>query len=450
MSNARHHIIQFVCFMAVLTAIVLQGLLQVVNPKPLYNQMNQPITYNLKELPLNSETYDGAYQNYLAEYAWQNTGFRGFFCRCYNQMAFSCFGVTDNPNVVKGKRKELYLLGNLKDVTGQLLKLHYPTIEDAKADARKNVEDTRALVDTLQRHGTTFLFVFCPTKPVVYPEYLPNSCKNNLIDFSLADYYIELFKENGIPHIDFYNHFKAIKDTVTYPLYTRMGSHWANSTIPFVTDSILRKLEEIGGYKLPKVNYIAPNLTCDYTDQDGELEPSLNLLFPLAKPKLPRPEFALTDTLGADRPKLLVVGDGYFVPLLHSRFVDAFAYWDYWMYNRDIYSSRPFYNWKRVSTLFDAAEVLEDADIVLAIYTSNYLLNYMNGFAQSAQELFHKGCTSDQEAIKAIMESIRGNAEWFKAVEQQAKEKGITVEENLYRNAEYVLKTEKIKKEQIK
>lgn len=450
MNAPKHHIIQFACLMAIVAAIVLQGLTHGVKVKPLYNYMNQPVTYNLEKLPLNKETYDGEYQLYLAEKAWQNTGFREFFCRCYNQMAYSCFGMTDNANVVKGKKKELYLLGNLKDVTGELLKSHYESVEEAKTDAQKNVEATLALIDTLQNHGTTFLFVFCPTKPVVYPEYLPDTYKDDLIDFSLADYYIELFKGNNIPHIDFYNHFKAIKDTVRYPLYTRLGSHWAESTMPFVTDSILRKLEEVGGYKLPKVSYIAPNLTRNYSNQDGELEPSLNLLFPLAKPKLPRPEFALTDTLGADRPKLLVVGDGYFVPLLHSRFVDAFAYWDYWMYNRDIYSSRPFYNWKRVSTLFDAAEVLEDADIVLAIYTSNYLFNFMSGFTQSAQELFQKGSTSDQEAIKAIMESIKDNTEWYKAVEQQAKERGITVEENLYRNAEYVLQTEKTKKEQIK
>ena len=107
MGNARHHIIQFACLMATVAAIVLQGLTHVVKPKPLLNYMNQPVTYHLEKVPLDKETYDGAYQLYLAEKAWQNTGFRGFFCRCYNQMAFSCFGVTDNPNVVKGKRKEL-------------------------------------------------------------------------------------------------------------------------------------------------------------------------------------------------------------------------------------------------------------------------------------------------------------------------------------------------------
>ena len=129
MNAPKHHIIQFACLMAIVAAIVLQGLTHGVKVKPLYNYMNQPVTYNLEKLPLNSETYDGDYQLYLAEKAWQNTGFREFFCRCYNQMAFSCFGLTNNDNVVKGKKKELYLLGNLMDVTGQLLESRFGTVE---------------------------------------------------------------------------------------------------------------------------------------------------------------------------------------------------------------------------------------------------------------------------------------------------------------------------------
>ena len=443
MDKKRHHIIQFVCIMTMLTIVVVQGFTHVVESKPLLDYNGQPIAYSLEEVPLDSETYDGEYQLYLAEKAWQNTGFREFFCRCYNQMAYSCFGMTDNANVVKGKKKELYLLGNLKDVTGELLRSHYATVEDAKTDAQKNVEATLALIDTLQSHGTTFLFVFCPTKPVVYPEYLPDIYKENLIDFSLADYYIELFKENNIPHIDFYNHFKAIKDTVRYPLYTRLGSHWAESTIPFVVDSILRKLEEVGGYKFPKVNYINSNLTRDYSIQDGELEVGLNLLFPLTKPKLPRPEFALTDTLGTDRLKLLIVGDGYSTPLLGSCFVQAFDRWDFWLYNKTSMSSRPSCNWKHLDQMYNIAETLEEADIVLTIFTSNYLLDYMGGFTHTAQELFQKGVTSELEAIQITMQRIKDSPEWMQAIEQQAKERGITVEENLYRNAEYIMQTEK-------
>ena len=42
--------------------------------------------------------------------------------------------------------------------------------------------------------------------------------------------------------------------------------------------------------------------------------------------------------------------------------------------------------------------------------------------------------------VEMMMESIRNNAQWYEAVEKQAKERGITVEENLRRNAIYAIR----------
>lgn len=390
MIQPKHPVVQFVCLMVMLFAIVLQGFTHVFKVKPLYNCWNQPITYSLDKVALNSETYhNGGYQLYLAEKAWQNTGFREFFCRSQNQLTYA-FGKTVNPNVIRGLNKEFYLSGNLADITGQMLMERYGNIENAQAEARNNVAATLALVETLKQHGTSFLFVFCPTKPAVYPECLPEPYKNQVFDFSLADYYIDLFKENNIPHIDFYNHFKTLKNSYPYPLYSRLGSHWAAATMPLVTDSILRKMETIGGYKLPTISCVDPNLTRRYSEQDGELEPSLNLLFPLAKPRLPKPKLALSDTIGADRLNLIIVADGYFVPLEKTCFLDAFGTWNYLKYNDYIVSSDPAISWQRISEYPGARQLLENADIVLAMYTSNYLFDYMNGFTQTAQEIFSR------------------------------------------------------------
>jgi hypothetical protein len=92
--------------------------------------------------------------------------------------------------------------------------------------------------------------------------------------------------------------------------------------------------------------------------------------------------------------------------------------------------------------MFNTAETLEQADIVIALYTSNYLLNYMNGFTHTAQELFQKGATGEQEALEIIMRRIKDNPDWMQAIEQQAKERGISVEANLLKNAQYILQTE--------
>lgn len=445
MNKQRHHIIQFACITALLAAIVLQGFTGVVKMKPL-----SPYTSNIavEKQDLTFKTYlDGSYQEYLAQYARQKTGFREFFSRCYNQIAFTCFGKIANENVYKGTHHELYLKGSIDDVTGKLLAKQYGTIENAKADAQKNVKETLTLIDTLRQHGTQFLFVFCPTKSVVYPEYMPETFKDSVIDFSLAEYYIELFKENNIPHIDFYNYFKTFKDTFPYPLYTRTGSHWSEATIPYVADSILRKIESLTDYRLPAIEVTDPNLTRDYSDQDGELETHIDLLFPLRKPKVSRPIFALQDTLGKDRPNLLVVGDGYFTPLQGSCFVEAFNQWDFWLYNQTSISSRPELNWKYLNQLFGTAETLKQADIVIALYTSNYLLNYMSGFTQSALELYANGGTQEQESIRTIMESIKNDPEWYGTIQQQAQERGISVEENLRLNAAYVFQMQKNEQE---
>lgn len=375
-------------------------------------------------------------------------GFPRFWERCYNQVAYSFFGKTINPYVVKGRANELFLKPNIDDISGKTLLDHYGSIENAKAEAQKNVEATKRLIDTLHRHGSDFLFVFCPTKPAVYPEYLPKDIQKQISGFSMADYYIQLFKENGIPHIDFYSHFKNVKNSFPYPLYTRYGSHWAESTIPFVGDSIYRKLEEIAGIELPSIRTIDLNLTKDYSIQDDELEPGLNLLFSLPKPKLPRPICSLTDTLGKDRPNLLVICDGYFTPLANSCFLDAFHHWDYWIYNRDTYSSRPAYHWRHLDMLYEAAEILEEADIVIALYTSNYLFDYLHGFTESAQDLLQHGKYDRQESIQLIIEQIKADPQWMEAVEQQARERGLSTEENLYQNAEYIFNQNEMKKEQ--
>ena len=46
------------------------------------------------------------------------------------------------------------------------------------------------------------------------------------------------------------------------------------------------------------------------------------------------------------------------------------------------------------------------------------------------------------------MEMIKADAKWYQAVVEQAKERGISVEENLRRNAKYTIETNKKKKEQ--
>lgn len=445
MRRNRSFLLQFICILTLLTAIMLQGFTHVIPLKPLNG-----FTDTLKKDTLNFKNYfSGSYQNYLTQYAKLNTGFREFFIRSYNQTLFSCFDKITNNTIVKGRNGELYLTMYLNDVTGKRLAYDFGSVEQAKEKANQNVEATLSFIDTLKQHGIDFLFVFCPSKTAVYPEYMPQQYQDQIADFQLEDYYIQRFKEKDIPHIDFYHYFQDIKDEFPYPLYAKTGTHWAESTMPFVCDSLFRKIEEITGHAMPSIEIEDLNSTSDYSVIDGELEANLNLLFPLRKPAIPNPVFSLKDTIGKDRINLLIIADSYFNQLRRSSFVKAFNNWDYWLYNKYIHSSRPFYNGKQMNMVFTADEVLKESDLVIAMFTTAYMPDYMCGFIPFAEQQLSQGGQNDEEAIAIIIENIKANPEWYQKVVEQAEQRGITVENNLRENAAYVLQNTKKAKQEM-
>lgn len=434
MKNKRHLTIQFVCILAVLIAIMVQGFTHVVQMKPLFGYPKEE-----NPVPLQFKTfYDGSYQEYLTEHAKRNTGFREFWIRSYNQLLYSGFHKISNNNIQEGEDRELFLNMYLNEITGQTLAYKFGSVEEAKKEARKNAENTLILIDTLRQHNTDFLFVFAPSKTALYPEKMPKCYREHIADFCLEEYYIELFKEYNIPHIDLYHYFQTIADTSAYPLYTKAASHWSEYAIPIAADTILKKLSAITGYDLPTIQLLDNNVTTDYSDYDWELEKSMNLLLPWPRPAQPRPVYTLSDTTGKDRPNLLVVGDSYFDQLMFSCFKSAFEQWDFWQYLMNVYSSKGYYR-VPFQDIKNTSNTLKNADIVLGISTAPMLYNFMSGFPTKAMDMYD----NKDEEILEMMEVIRNNPEWYEAVIKQAETHHLSVEDNLRINAIYVLESRK-------
>ena len=261
MKQKPHFLIQFVCILTVLTAILLQGFTHVVKMKPLsgYVPDEQPVELTFKTY------YDGSFQNYLTDHAKRNSGFREPCIRSYNQCLFSLFGKSTNDHIITGKHKEMYLKMYLDEVTGKNFKSVYGSREAFEAQAQRDIEKTLVLIDSLRNHGTAFLFVEAPSKTWVYPENMPQEYQDSIMPFCVQDYYTKLFKENNIPHIDFLSYFKSLKGQTEYPLYTRFGTHWAESTIPFVADSMLSKIGSLIGQEMPHIVCVDENSSPHYS-----------------------------------------------------------------------------------------------------------------------------------------------------------------------------------------
>ena len=426
-------LIQFVILTVACVAILVQGFTHWV-PLKLAGFVGQP-----EKVQLTWKTYsEGKFQDYLSDYAKQKGGFREPCIRAYNQCLYSLFKKTTNDNIVFGENGELYLEMYLHEVTGKTLKDCYGSEDYFKSRARKDIEKTLVLIDSLRKHNTAFLFVEAPSKTWVYPEYMPQPYRDSIMPFCVQDYYTQLFEENGIPHIDFLSYFKSLKGKTEYPLYSPYGTHWAESTIPFVADSILRKIESLIGQEMPHIVCLDENLQTRYSKQDGELEDLMNLMFPLRKPALPQPIMALSDTT-LRKPNLLVIADSYFIQLQESAFANCFNRCDYWKYNDEVITKDIEFKGK-VSEYLEAYKTIDEADLIMVINTAPYAYNYMFGFCETANLAFLDHDHQRMEKlIEETIERIKGSTEWYESIRRQAEEEHRDLDSLLRGHARYAI-----------
>ena len=443
MKKNKHFLVQFVCVFAVLCALLLQGFTHVVKMKPLsgYVPNEQPVKLTFKTY------YDGSFQNYLTDHAKRNSGFREVCIRSYNQCLFSLFGKSTNDNIIRGENKEMFLKMYLDEVTGKTFGHHYASQEAFEAEAQRNIGKTLVLIDSLRNHGTQFLFVEAPSKTWVYPEYMPQEYRDSIMPFNVQQYYTRLFEQNGIPHIDFLSYFQSQKGQTKYPMYTRYGTHWAESTIPFVADSVLTKIGSLIGQEMPHIVCVDENLSTKYSKQDGEIEHLMNLLLPIRKPAIPQPIMALSDTT-LRKPDILVIADSYFIQLHESAFADAFGRCDYWKYNDEVITKKIEFLGK-VKYYPDVFKVIDEVDLVMIVTTSVYAYDYMFGFCETAQHAFvDRDAEGKELRIQNIIQNIKNTPEWFESVKQQAVERGIDLDEMLRLNAIYAIEMDKQKQKE--
>lgn len=386
---------------------------------------------------------DDSFQKYCGRRAKNGFGFREFYIRTYNQLMYSCFNQSTNDHIVIGKNGELFLRQYTDVTTGKALRDEFGTVDSAQRAAISNVQETKRWMDTLRARGIQLLVVLAPDKPAIYPEYLPDDMQRLAAEnpFSLQETYAELYRQYGIPHIHFTPIFQEWKKTTPYPLYTRYGTHWAHSTIPAVTDTILRKMEELLQRQLPSVQYVDSNLTTRYQASDRELEGQLNLLFPLRHQRLPMPTFALKPEGNDAKPNLLVIGDSYFTQLEGSPFMEAFNRVDYWKYNKQAFSTESTRSEKVV--YIDRYKILNETDIVVVMFTSMYAYKYFFGFLETLEETLQDGPDYDwMQEVRSTIQRIKADPVWYESVKRQAEERQITVEQSLLDNAKYVYEME--------
>lgn len=361
MKNKLLYIILFALLISFLFLPMIQEHYKPFKSKPL-NGVNF-----VTEFPeLSFETFsNGKYQSQLEKYTSENFGFREFVIRLYNQYIWSCYHKTYSHFLIPGKGNWLFYTEAVNDYYGTEQKKWYKTPENAKDWFDKNTKLMCQLRNVLKEYDIEFLSFMAPSKPFVYPEHLPER-ERDTTTINAMEYYDNSLTEAGFPHIEMTKWFRAMRDTLPYPVFPNMDMHWQFTAV-YGYDSLFRLMNSLNDFGIPKIKYGKPK---PYFDDFQNDEATLNLMFPI---KNKNTDYKLDVEIECNencrKPKVLFVGDSFIWGL------DEHLPWDQLMDDIEIL----FYN-SSVFKGFDRTKYKkEDINLLRDILRADYVVFYTSG-----------------------------------------------------------------------
>ncbi len=417
-----------VIVMGVLLLPMVQTLIPVFELKPLSGFTRQrPRT----ELTV-SNWMDGSYQESEEFYLTEHLGFREFLVRLHHQIDYSCFGQLHAKAVFEGKNGYLYDKKHLDAYLGN----DFPGNEFIKDKVTK----LRFIRDKLAPYHKSVIVVMVPGKASFFPEFLPVGTPYPGYYTNVRGYLNE-FQSQGIDCIDLFHYLKQAKRQSPYPLFSKYGIHWSHYGSALASDSLIRYMERLYEIRIAENCWSGVSVEPAH-DTDIDLLALLNLL---SEPALPDMGYPIVKEIAPkSRSKLpvLAVGDSYFwgIDRFFSR---CFTDYHFWSYNADVY---PESTYKAVYTYqLDWREQLAKHDVIILLATDANLSNFGWGFIEQAEQLLRDPSTIQylndhyNRRLESFKQGMRGDQNWMGNIAQKAAEKGISIEEMLTLDAQWVL-----------
>ena len=368
-----------------------------------------------------SAYYSGEFQNKYNDYLEQNIGFRPFFIRVNNQIAFSIYDTALANWVIIGKRNYLYEKNYITAYLGK------DFIGKEKIDNK--IEKVKFLQDTLQKIGVKLVLIFAPGKASFYPEYIPDKYNPSEKTISNYDYYTKRCIEEGINHINFSEYFIQLKDTSRYLLVPKCGIHWSLYGVAIAIDSLKKYMEKSQNIKIPDIIWDTIEVTKDLRDTDYDIADGMNLLFTIPHQKMAYPKLLFEKNPDKIKPNVITIADSYYWNIFGAGMAtQLFGNNSFWYYNKMAHNTE-YSEPKKVDEL-NLKKEIESQDFIFLLASEINLHKFAFGFIDKAFELY----STDKE-IAYYEDLIRSSPKWIAKIAKKAKEKNISLDEMIRQDA---------------
>ncbi|MBQ3710670.1 MAG: hypothetical protein II887_08200 [Bacteroidales bacterium] len=440
--------IWFLLLLTLLFLPMLQTIFHFVDEKPLdgaFVETPRPVVTLQKLINENKQDTVKTTQDSMMTWCTEQTGFRNSMIRLNNQLLYSAFGKISAIGPVKGNNgktffEDSYIISYIGETC----------LDKEKIDA--NTRQLKVIQDILRTKGITLLPVFALGKASYYPELIPEKYIARQRETNNYQEYLKAFHEQGVEMIDFNRWFCDQKGSEEHPVYCDLSAHWTVYAASLAMDSLVRYMEQ----KTQKVQahaFIERFDNDGLKNQDNDLYRMMNLILPLSHNSIDNPHFGFTEGY---KPKVLAIADSYWwtvwawnVALPENLFTDG----GFWFYNKTIYPERtPIQNVESINY----KQEIESQEFVLLVCTEatnhlwpygffeRYLSAYDKEFLGKQPEQYDAAdslyITFRNQEIENIIERIKASPKWLENVTRQAEEKGISLEQSLWDNADYAFR----------
>lgn len=381
-----------------------------------------------------SDWSSGDYQSNMDKRTNSNFFIRSVLIKARNQFDYTLFDKVNSNDVIKGRENILYQRPYIESYLGMNF------IGEEKINTR--LDKIKYLQDTLAQMDKKLLVVIAASKASYFPNNFPAKYDTITRKRTNYEYYADQLIEKEIYHLDFNRMFLEMKDTLSYPIFSKKGIHWSHSSKQFVWNTIIDKLEEDSNWKLGRLK--SRGVEWRYPEgREKDLFDLLNIYGYKDSSKLPYNEYYV-DKADIDRPSGIVIGDSFFWGLRYLGFSrEILNDGQFWFYNNSVYPAEHDIIYKNED--FDIRSIVLKNDIIILMTNPSNLTNFPFGFeSQLITALTTQASVKEvrDKEIGRMIKRIRKNKEWYDQIKVKSAATGMQIDTLLYKDADYFLKQE--------
>ncbi len=340
--------------------------------------------YSAKPVFWWSQWFNKSFQKAQENHVKNENPLRPFAVILKTQLDYSLFDDLPHANILSGKDGYLYTKTGCEAHVGK-------TYNGGEAIAAIS-DKLHYIIRYYADRNIPFLILMPPAKPTIIPEYMPDFYQNYPIDSTNRMGFRHAFEQRGIPFMDF-EYLKDLRDTCTYPLYSKGGLHWSYYTMAMVTDTILGHWNTVLDHAMPLLHWRDSIVwTSDLRGPDKELVVGANFYKDPTLAAMPYPQMRyITDSLH-QKPRALVVGDSYYKLMYDYGIPDGiFAEGStFWYYNREIHPPMRKDGQQLSLDQLDFLAEIESRDLVMLVVYEANLDRFAFNFIEKVYELLQK------------------------------------------------------------